>query len=206
MPLLTLPHPELTVTVGLTGPHASGKNEIVKILKKFCFEHFSARDDVLTPEVRRRGLPENDRTSLGIVANDLRRLHGPEEVAWRLYQMARASGKDSAIESIYTTGEINRIRTAADGRFILIAVDADPKIRYTRMIEIRRGATDNISFEKFLEQQEREMQSADPTKHNLRACWNEADLQFFNNGTPEELEEFVLKDLELILKSRSKFS
>ena len=33
------------------------------------------------------------------------------------------------------------------------------------------------------------MYSPDPTKHNLRACWNAAEIQLINNGTVPELYE-----------------
>ena len=189
-------NPDGPKVFGLTGTHGAGKGMLVSFLKQCGFAHFSARDDVLWPEVRRRGLPDNTRDSLSIVANKLREENGAEYVAFRLYELARSTGRDAVIESIYTLGEISRIREAAEGRFILIAIDADIRIRYDRITKNRRGETDMISYEKFFEQQSRELYSADPTKHNLLACWDAADIKLLNNGTVDELRDKLREKLK----------
>jgi dephospho-CoA kinase len=83
------------------------------------------------------------------------------------------------------------------GDFFLIAVDADPEIRFQRISE-RKSETDHISYETFISNEAREMNTADPNKQNLKACIRVADFVMNNNGTKEELFGEVEKVLEKI--------
>jgi dephospho-CoA kinase len=109
--------------------------------------------------------------------------------------MAVLSGKNCIIESIRTPGEITSLR--GKGKFYLLAVDADPQIRYGR-IRLRQSETDQISYETFLENESRESDSSDPNMQNLRQCISMADFVFENNGTKEELLRRVDEVLEKI--------
>lgn len=180
------------VIIGVTGTIGAGKGTVVEYLvDKKNFKHFSART-FLVEEMERRGL-ENNRDNMVAVANDLRAKNSPSFVADGLFKRALESGENCVIESLRTVGEIESLRKK--GNFSLLAIDADPKIRYERNLK-RSTTTDNISFEKFLSDEEREMTSDDPNKQNLRKCIELADFKIENNGT---LEEFNSK-LEEILK------
>ena len=169
--------------IGITGTLGAGKGTVVQYLVEVKgFLHFSVRAFLLE-EIRRRGLQEN-RDSLTMVANELRAANSPSYVTDQLYQTARERGKDCVIESIRTPGEIFSLRTKGD--FVLLSVDADPEIRYHRIIE-RKSETDRINYETFLANERREMTSDDPNHQNLRACINLADFHLLNNGTPNQL-------------------
>ena len=168
--------------VGITGTLGAGKGTVVDYLVTKGFAHYSARD-FITREILRRGMPV-DRDSMVLVANDLRTAHSPSYIAEALYDEAVAAGQNAVIESLRTEGEITALR--AKGNFLLVAVGADPKLRYKR-ITLRGGSTDRITFEKFLEDEAREMHSTDPNKQNLARCIELADYQLTNNGTKEEL-------------------
>ena len=84
--------------------------------------------------------------------------------------------------------EVEFLRKKED--FLLIAVDADIKIRYER-IRQRKSSTDNVSFETFQKNEEREMQSSDINAQNLRACIEKADIVVDNSGTIEDLKENI---------------
>ncbi|MCS6935332.1 MAG: hypothetical protein NZM35_09320, partial [Chitinophagales bacterium] len=89
-----------------------------------------------------------------------------------------------------TVGEVEALRAAGD--FVLFAVDADPRLRYERIL--RRGSeTDHISYETFLENEAREMNNTDPHKQNLAACMRMADYHFNNddgfNGLFEQIDD-----------------
>jgi len=152
--------------------------------------HFSVRA-FISEEIVRRGMPVN-RDSMVLVANDLRRNNSPSYITDCLYEQALAAGKNSVIESIRTPGEIYSLRKK--GRFILLSVDADPQIRYER-IRQRQSETDQINFKTFLENEKREMTSADPNAQNLSKCIELADYRLWNNGTIEQLN----RDVEVIL-------
>ena len=76
--------------------------------------------------------------------------------------------------------------------FWLFAVDANPELRYNRIIK-RNSETDQISFDTFLENEAREMNSDDPNKQNLAACQQLADYNFDNNNSFNELYSQIEK-------------
>ncbi len=173
--------------VGITGTLGAGKGTVVEYLTETKgFDHYSVRAYLLE-EIRRRGLPEN-RDSMVVVANGLRAEHSPSYVTDQLYFRAKERGRNCIIESIRTPGEINSLREK--GNFILLAVDADPAVRYDRIV-MRGSETDHISFETFLNNEQREMTATDPSKQNLRACIGQADFLLTNNGTREGLFQQV---------------
>ena len=60
--------------------------------------------------------------------------------------------------------------------FFLLSVDADPKVRYSRIVA-RKSETDNVSYEEFLKQERIEMNNNEKFKQNLHVCAKEADFQ-----------------------------
>jgi dephospho-CoA kinase len=165
------------VIIGITGTIGAGKGTVVEYLvNKKSFKHFSARA-FLIEEIEKRGL-ENNRDNMVMVANDLRQKNSPSFVADELFKRALKSGQNCVIESLRTPGEIESLRKK--GNFTLLAVDADPKIRYERNFK-RGSSTDNVTFEKFVEQEKIEMESIDPNKQNLKKCIAMADFTIVNN-------------------------
>ena len=180
--------------IGITGTLGAGKGTVVEYLvEKKGFDHYSVRSYLLK-EINRRGMPEN-RDSMVVVANDLRGKHGSSYVTDQLYHEAARVGKDCIIESIRTPGEIDSLREK--GKFFLFAVDAVAEIRYQRISE-RQSETDHISFETFLSNEAREMNTSDPNKQNLNECIREADFVFNNGATKEDLFIEVEKVLQFI--------
>lgn len=170
------------IIIGITGTLAAGKGAIVEYLKNDGFGHFSM-SSFIAEEVERRGLPVN-RDMLVAIGNELRAKYGSGYIAEQLYERAVLIGRNSIIESIRTFGEVNVLRSK--GKFYLFAVDADPKLRYQRTVS-RGSAKDGVSFDQFLQNEKREMESDDPNKQNLRACIEAADYKFTNNLAVEDL-------------------
>ena len=169
--------------IGITGTLGAGKGTIVEYLvQEKGFSHYSVRAFLLE-EIRRRGMPEN-RDSMFALGNELRAKHGPAFVVDELYTQAKASGGNAVIESVRTTGEVSSLRSKGD--FTLLAVDADPRIRFERIVS-RRSETDQVTYETFLENEKRESVSSDPGVPNLKACIWLADHVLQNNGTVEDL-------------------
>lgn len=182
--------------IGITGTLGAGKGTIVDFLtKEKGFVHFSVRA-FIAEEIIRRGMAVN-RDSLVLVANDLRKNNSPSYIIDRLYDKALAMQKNSIIESIRTPGEIDSLRDK--GGFCLLAIDADPKIRYER-IRQRQSETDQISFETFLDNEQREMNSTDPNAQNIARCIELADYRLLNNGTIEQLNQQIVEILTEIRK------
>jgi len=173
--------------IGITGTLGAGKGTIVDYLvKEKGFVHFSVRG-FITEEINRQGLPVN-RDSMVKVANKLRADHSPSYIIDQLHEQALLTGKNCIIESIRTAGEVQSLREK--GNFVLFAVDADPMLRYQRIV-LRNSETDNISYDVFLQNEKREMISDDPNKQNLRRCIQLADHVLTNNSTIPELIQQV---------------
>ncbi len=171
------------IIIGITGTLGAGKGTVVDYLKQHHgFAHFSARDFIVQ-EIVRRGLPVN-RDTMTEVANSLRAEHHSGYIIEQLAKEAQSGKAHAVIESVRTAGEIDILRAYAD--FYLFAVDAEPHARYER-IKARKTVTDFISYEKFIADEEREMQSDDPNKQNLKYCIGHADFVLRNDGSVEEL-------------------
>lgn len=169
--------------IWITGTLGAGKGTIVDYLvQKKWFQHYSVRA-FLIQEIEKRGMPVN-RDSMVIVANDLRATFGPSYIVEQLYEQAKASGKNAIIESLRAVGEVEALKDKEN--FLFFAIDADPKIRYERVI-LRGSETDKISYDEFIMNEQREMQNEDPTKQNVAKCMTMADHVFTNDGTFEEL-------------------
>ena len=181
--------------IGITGTLGAGKGTIVDyLIKNRGYKHYSVRG-YLIEEAKRRGLKIN-RDTFVVVANDLRSKHSPSYIIDQLYLEALNKGGDAIIESIRTPGEVDSLRKQE--HFLLIGIDADPKIRYERIVN-RASETDKISYETFLMNERREMESTDPNHQNIGRCMQMADYIFTNNGTFEELylqlEEFFSRSI-----------
>lgn len=182
------------VIIGITGTLGAGKGTVVEYLvNNKGFEHFSARG-LLIEELEKRGL-EKVRDNMVIVANELREKFGSSYVADELFKRALVKGKDAVIESLRTVGEIESLRDK--GKFVLLAVDADSKLRYERVLS-RMSSTDNVSFEKFLADEQLEMESTDLNKQNLKKCIEMADFVLENNRTIDDLNKKIEEILEII--------
>ncbi len=178
--------------IGITGTLGAGKGTLVEFLvKDYGFKHFSVRD-FLIEEINRRGMPVT-RDSMVIVGNDLRQNFGPDFIVQSLYSKAQATGGNAIIESIRAVKEAETIKALGG---VIFAVDAEPKLRFDRIIK-RGTVTDNITFEKFIEDEAKEMTSVDDTKQNIRGVMNMADYTFINDGDIEAFQDHVRKVLEV---------
>lgn len=172
--------------IGVTGTLGAGKGTIVEILKQKGFVHLSVRD-FLIEEIQRRNL-EINRDNMLLVANDLREKNSSSYIAEKLYEKAKNETKNCVIESLRSIGEIESLKNR--GTFYLIGVDADIKKRYER-IKQRQSVSDNVTFEKFIEDERKETTSEDPNKSNLLKCIKLADFKIINNGKLEDLKNEV---------------
>lgn len=177
--------------IGITGTLGAGKGTIVDyLIQHYGYKHYSVRG-YLIEEATRRGM-EINRDTFVKVANDLRAKHCPSYIVDELYKQAEAAGGNAIIESVRTPGEVESLRH--NEHFLLFAVDADPKVRYERIVG-RASETDHISFETFIENEQREMSSTDPNHQNIGRCMQMADFVFNNDGDFEALYKQVEKVL-----------
>jgi dephospho-CoA kinase len=184
------------IIFGITGTLGAGKGTVVDYLvKEKAFVHYSVRQFLIDRLENKK--KEVNRDTMVALANALREKHGADYIARALYEKAAENNTNCIIESLRTVGEINALREKED--FYLLAVDADAKLRYQR-INLRKSETDNISFEEFVANENREMQNDDPNKQNLKNCIEMADYQVDNNGSINELHQKVEEIISDILK------
>lgn len=183
------------IVIGITGTLGAGKGTVTEYLIGKGFAHYSSREFIIN-EVIKEGLEVN-RDTVTRIGNSIRERFGPGFIVEAQYHKALLNQQDKIIiESIRTRGEVGTLRNIPNS--FLIAVDAYPEVRYTRIKE-RNSALDNISFEKFVEDEKREWQSDDPGKQSLGDVIPEADYVITNNEGIEELNkqtEKILKDIE----------
>ena len=180
--------------IGITGTLGAGKGTIVDyLINHYGYTHYSVRG-FLTDEATRRGLPIN-RDTFVVVANELRTCHTPSYITDELYKQAEQAEKNAIIESIRTPGEVESLRK--NRHFVLFAVDADPKIRYERIVN-RASETDHVSFETFIENEQREMASDNPNHQNVGRCMQMADYVFKNDGDFEALYQQIEKVIKTL--------
>lgn len=168
--------------LGITGSFGAGKGTVVDYLVEHKnFSHYSA-SSFITEEIQRRGL-KVDRDNQTMVGNDLRKQHGPDYIIESLYKRAEEAGGNVVIESLRAVAEVQRIKELG-GK--VLGVDAAPDLRYERAFA-RNSEKDNVSYEKWLEQEQAESNQDDPHKQNIFGALRESDVVISNDGTLEEL-------------------
>lgn len=173
--------------IGITGTDGAGKGAVVEYLvDKKGFVHYSARA-LITAEIQARGLPVN-REHMRLVANDMRGTHGLDVIVTTALKRMQEDGvHDAIIESIRAVKEVDTLH-ANDG--ILLAVDADQRMRYERIMS-RQSESDQVSFQDFVAQEQLEMNDPDPNGMQKAQVIEMADYTIMNNGTLAELGEQV---------------
>lgn len=171
--------------IGLTGTNGAGKTVAAEHLCKKGFA-FHSLSDVIRAELAARDIPAN-RENLIAEGNRLRKEHGPAILAQRIARKLRPD-QNYVVDSIRSPYEVRALREESE--FYLLHLDAPREVRYER-VRARGEARTPASFEEFLEQEEREIDSTDPAHQQLRATWAERDETIHNGGTLEEFREAV---------------
>ena len=180
--------------IGITGTDGAGKGAVVEYLVgEKNFTHFSTRA-IWEDEFVKRGI-ESNRENMRLVANEMRSVHGKDFlVTYYLNKMEEEEAGDVIIESIRTTAEADTLK--AEGG-ILLAVDADTKLRYDR-ITGRKSSSDQVTYEEFVAHEELEMNDPDPNGMQKAKVIAAADFTIMNNGSLEELAVSIDEFLKFV--------
>lgn len=172
--------------IGITGTDGAGKGSVVDYLvRHHDFTHYSSR------KLIRAHVPhgvEPTRNQLRLTANELRAQHGDDFlVRESLRKMSEDGVEHAAVESIRALAEAEALKSAGG---TLLAVDADPRIRFER-VQGRRSETDKVSFEEFCTHEELEKHDPDPHGMQKASVIALADYTIMNNGSHDQLYRAV---------------
>jgi dCMP deaminase len=181
--------------LGISGPYAAGKGEVVAYLSARSFYPLSL-SDVIRDELAARRLEET-REIMIETGRALRAAHGPAVLAERLRARLEPD-RNYVIDSIRHPAEVDALR-AVGPRFRLIWVDADPELRFARLRE-RGRAGDPSSLAELRAMEAREQGGDDPAGQQLAAVAARADWRVRNDGSREELGARVQEILERSLE------
>jgi dephospho-CoA kinase len=177
--------------IGIGGTNGSGKDTVGELLAENHGWLFISVTEILRDELRHRE-DSITRKNLRLLSAEWRRQFGLGvliDKALQEYEKKKA-GHDIgglAIASLRNFGEAERVHELG-GK--VVWVDADPKIRYQRVIGRVRSDEDRITFEEFLhdEQEEMHLYKDDEATLNLQGVKDRADI-FLTNNT-NHLEDF----------------
>ena len=178
--------------IGITGTDGAGKGTVVDYLvKRKGFVHYHGRK-LFIEKSEEQGL-ENNRANMRIVAKKMREEHGNDASVVLFLEQAKKQGdKNIVIDSVRAYAEAETLK-ANEG--VLLAVDAEQKLRYER-IQTRKSSSDQVSFSEFVSHEKLEMD--DPNPHGMQKAkvMKMADYTIENNGTLEELHQKIEEFLE----------
>lgn len=188
---------------GIAGVNGGGKDLIAEILQEEGFFVASATD-MLAKGLREKGWPI-DREHKAKLSTEWRKKYGMGAVVDKgleLYEPVKDEYEGFAVGSLRHPGEADRIHQLPNG--LVIWVHADPEVAYSRIAGANRGADkaaeDQVTYEEFLAQQQREMQhlSGDTATLNIAGVKERADIFLENNGNDKEaFREYLLGKLGL---------
>ena len=175
------------IIIGLTGRIGAGKSIVSGWLRQKGFAYYRL-SDIVREEAGKKGIPIV-RQVLQDIGDDLRKKNGDGILAERILE--KISGDKVVIDSIRNPGEVEVLKRNPE--FKLVAVDADPKIRFERVKE-RSRESDPENWEAFEIIDARDS-GENEEKHGqqVNACIELADVKLENNFS--SLEEFQ-KEIE----------
>ena len=182
--------------LGVAGPYASGKGEVVRFLTERSFYEESLSDQI-RHVLAERG-QEETRELMIETGNALRASEGPGALAQRLIGRIHPD-RNYVVDSIRHPAEVAALRTVGS-QFRLIWVDADESTRLARIRDRGRNG-DPESLEELRRLEGRELESEDPAGQQLLAVKELADETLLNDGTLQSLHD----GLQRFLRSQMHF-
>jgi dephospho-CoA kinase len=175
------------IVIGITGTDGAGKGTVVDYLvTRYGFVHYSARS-FIAEAANAKGIALT-RNNLRLTANELRAKYGDDYVVRQAYEQATRDGAENVIiESIRALAEAHFLKQQGG---VLLAVDADPSVRFER-VQARRHATDQVTFETFLAQEELEKSDPDPHGMQKAKVMELANYTIHNDASLQVLHDAV---------------
>lgn len=141
--------------IGLSGTNGSGKDTVGQILQDDYGYLFVSVTDILRDELIAEG-KSTERENMRELGDKWRREIGLSvlvDKAVEIFNSKKGAYKGLVVSSIRNVGEVEHIHELGG---IVVWVDADPKIRYQRVVA-RRRSDDEKTFEQFMSEEQDEM-------------------------------------------------
>ena len=181
------------VVVGVVGPIASGKGELVKTLEIKGFARYSLSERI-REELVKQGFEET-RENLQDMGDKLRHRYGDDALVLSTLEKVSKSGKRVVIESIRNPAEIVSLRQCLDA--FILGINASQEKRFEYILARGRDG-DPETWEEFKALDDREIAIQAESSQQVEKCLKMADRVIQNEGTLEDLRESiegVLQDL-----------
>ncbi len=176
--------------IGISGSFASGQDTLAKYLQdEFGYEWFSTSDMVRKVAMEKHGSIE--RPVLFETATELRKTRGGgvlAEIGIEEYEK-QPDAVGVVLSGIRSTGEMNAVLSKGG---VMVYIDADPEVRFQRMVSRQRDQESKISKEEFLSREQAEWHVGDDdaafNKRDIKAYTESKDMMIYNES---DLETFL---------------
>ncbi len=181
--------------IGLTGKRGTGKDTVAEHLsEKHGFHMLDFTRDVLKPILEEQG-KEVTRDNLIDLAMDGRKNAHNGIWAEKLCDLIKREGEGKyTISGIRFVEEVEVFRKFMGEGFVLVSVICDDNIRYERCRERGTKGEGAMSFDEFMEREER------PTEQAILKTMEMSNFAVDNSGSQEELFLEVDKIVAKLLK------
>ena len=175
--------------IGLTGPIASGKGEVIKALQERGYKYISL-SDIVREEADKRDL-ERTRENLQNTGNSLRKEFGAGVLGMKVREKILGEPSiDWVIDGIRNPKEIVELRELDN--FKLVAVYADRKTLLERILSRSREDDQAMTEEEILAKLKRDWGEGEPEDgQQVGKCVEMADIKILNEGSLEELQSEI---------------
>jgi dephospho-CoA kinase len=192
---------KLPEIVGVAGTNAAGKDTLGELRQSLQHAKFVSLSDILRRELDKRGLT-HERHNLRTLSKEWRDEGGSGILAVKsiaLYEEEKAAEGYSGLTltSIRHPDEAAAIQKAGG---IVIWVDADPKIRYQRILKRNLGRPeDQKTYEQFIDEENAEMHLSEAGGGlDMAGVRDVADLKIINEfDSSEAYEAYLRQEFEL---------
>lgn len=183
--------------IGLSGTNGSGKDTVGHILQNDYGFLFISITDILRDELIKQG-KSTARENMRELSAKWRRessLFVLIDKAIEVYDSKAGQYKGLVVSSLRNPGEAEHIHEL-NGK--VIWVDADPQIRYQRVISRNRSSDDEKTYEQFIREEQDEMQSSgDSATLSMNEVKKLCDFTIENNySDTQSLKPIVDKTLQ----------
>ncbi|MBI2285592.1 AAA family ATPase [Candidatus Saccharibacteria bacterium] len=169
--------------IGIGGTNGSGKDTVGQMLAERHGWLFVSVSDFLREEAKKRGLPL-EREVLRSISAEWRRKYSLDK-AVKLFKESDKKYKGLAVVPMRNPGEAQKVKDLGG---VLVWVDADPKLRYSRVQARLRSTEDHKTYQQFLDEEQAEIEhhGGDPATLSNYKVKAMSDIFLENNGNDIE--------------------